>query len=47
MLAKIKTYVAKRRVYWLYIPLFWILLALIALFILKQHAIVPFIYRTV
>jgi hypothetical protein len=47
MLAKIKGYIARRKVYWLYVPLFWILLAVIALMILKKHAIVPFLYRTV
>ena len=40
-------FLAKRRLYWLYIPLFWLTIAVIALVFLKGHAIVPFIYRTV
>jgi hypothetical protein len=46
MLPAIRAYLAKRKLYWLYIPLFWIVLALAVLLILKQHAIVPFVYRT-
>jgi hypothetical protein len=36
----------ERRMYWLYIPLFWILLIGGTLFILNGRHIVPFLYRT-
>ncbi len=45
--SKAMAYLAKHRFYWLYVPLFWIVIALAAIVLLKGHAIVPFIYRTI
>jgi hypothetical protein len=45
MLSKTRTLLARHKLYWLYMPLFWIAVAGTVLILTNGKAIVPFLYR--
>jgi hypothetical protein len=47
MSEKTKSFLARNKLYWLYMPLFWVMIVAVVLVLTNGKAIVPFIYRTI